>query len=311
MFNKSEVMKMISAGKKLILAGDEETLRGLPAGTWIAGTIPYFMGAEGGVFSKEEIFVTELPDYVLSTELKVYDENNIHQVYYDAPRHGFSVIIIPTSSKTHFTFALSAPSFEGFATRPLIGWIAGVVLGDDTAKAKVYRGSDGLVLENGAVVMHVELPMNKVAEIDIVNIFEQGNGDTITFPEDGFAVSTAMINGVPRNFADLHYREQYRYSPGIGDGSLWRHDQHQFQEPVILVQKQVNLYAPVFAGYKYKIAKPWMITLIYLLPKSFQSQRQSGLCMQLYLNYLYAGLEVEKLGTSLDQLPLVKLRINF
>jgi hypothetical protein len=38
------------------------------------------MGDEGGLFTKDEIFVTELPEYVLKTEIKVYDEKDIHLV---------------------------------------------------------------------------------------------------------------------------------------------------------------------------------------------------------------------------------------
>ena len=35
-----------------------------------------------------------------------------------------------------------------------------------------------------------------------MNIFEQGEGDIITFPQDGFNTSEAFINGVKTNFVD-------------------------------------------------------------------------------------------------------------
>jgi hypothetical protein len=125
LFEKNDVIKLINEGKQLLLAGDEKILRELPAGKWIAGTIPYFMGEDGGIFTKEKIFVTELPEYVLNAEIKVYDDKSIHRVYTDAPRHGFSTIILPASSPIHFTFALNAPNFPGFAARPLIRWRIG------------------------------------------------------------------------------------------------------------------------------------------------------------------------------------------
>lgn len=287
---------MISSGKKLVLAGDEATLQDLPSGYWIAGTIPYFMGEEGGLFSKDEIFVTELPDYVLNTEIKVYDEKSIQQVYNDAPRHGFSIIIIPASSRTHFTFALNAPSFAGFATRPLIGWIAGVAVSDIGINPKVYNGFEGTALENGAVVMHVELPANKLAEIDIVNIFEQGEGDTITFLEDGFNISTAMINGEPRNFADYILENNIDTRLALVTDLYGARINISFKS-LDFAKKQVNLYAPVFAGYKYKIAKP---VNDYL--EKFVAKIPSNVSANLFfacncvLNYLYAGLEGRKVG---------------
>lgn len=291
MFTKNDVMAMISAGKKLLLAGDEKSLRDLPAGTWIAGTIPYFIGEQGGVFTQDQIYVTELPDYVLKTEVKIYDQTNIHQVYNDAPRHGFSVIIIPASSPTHFTFALNAPSFSGFATKPLIGWIAGVALSELEAKPKVFDGTQALALENGSVAIHVELPANKLAEIDILNIFEQGNGDTITFPEDGFSATMALINGQPKNFADYLLENAIDTRlPLVTD--LYGAMINTSFKSLNFAKRQVNFYAPVFAGFRYKVAKP-----VDDYVGNFLKQVPEGVGDNLLfacncvLNYLYAGLE--------------------
>lgn len=296
MYNKSDVAKMISSGKRLILAGDESCLSGLPAGNWIAGTIPYFMGDEGGLFTKEKLFVTELPEYIVNAEIKVYDEKSIEQVYLDAPRHGFSVITIPASSRTHFTFALNAPGFSGFATRPLIGWIAGVALSDIDAKPKVFDGSRGEGLENGAIVMHIELPANKLAEIDIVNIFEQGDGDTITFLEDGFSVKDAKINGELRNFADYLLENDIDTRLSLITDLYGARINISFKS-LDFVKKQVDLYAPVFAGYKYKIAKPvndYLDEFIAKVPSKVNDHLLFA--CNCVLNYLYAGLEGRKLG---------------
>jgi len=48
MLSLEEVTEKIIEGKRLLLAGDERLLLQLPAGDWIAGTIPYFMTEEGG-----------------------------------------------------------------------------------------------------------------------------------------------------------------------------------------------------------------------------------------------------------------------
>lgn len=284
---------MISAGKSLLLAGDEKVLRELPPGNWIAGTIPYFMGEQGGVFTKNKIYLTELPEYILKTKIKVYDENNIHQVYTDAPAHGFSVIIIPSASAAHFAFALNAPNFPGFAARPLIGWIAGGELGKKN-NPKVFNGEKKAFLENSAVVMHIELPSNKLAEIDILNIFEQGKGDTITFPRDGFNATTAFINGQPVNFAD------YLHEKAIDTRLLLITDLYGAMINVSFKsidpkKKQVNFYAPVFAGLRYKIARPvddYFGSFLKQVPSD--AGKDVFFACNCILNFLYAGLEGRK-----------------
>jgi hypothetical protein len=238
--------------------------------------------------------VTELPDYVLGTEVKIYDETNIQNVYDEAPHHGFSVIIIPASCPTHFTFALNAPSFPGFATRPLIGWIAGGALDEQGVVPKVFDGSHGQALENGAVVMHVELPANKLVEIDIVNIFEQGDGDTLTFLEDGFSATQAMVNGQVKNFGDYLLENSIDTKlPLVADlhGAMIN---TSFQS-INFATRQVNFYAPVFAGFRYKIAKP-----VGDYVNHFLTEVPEGIGDNLFfacnciLNYVYAGLENRK-----------------
>ena len=55
-----------------------------------------------------------------------------------------------------------------------MGWVTGVHL-DDLGRVtpKVFDGSRGLVFEDGAMVLHVALRADRVADIDILNLFEQ------------------------------------------------------------------------------------------------------------------------------------------
>jgi hypothetical protein len=295
MYSKKDVKDMITAGKKLLLAGDESALRDLPKGTWIGGTIPYFMAADGGVCTKDQIFVTELPDYITRVQTKTYDEKTVDGLYNDAPENGLSVIIIPASSPTHLHFALNAPRFENFATRPLIGWISGVYL-DDLGKVtpKVFDGTRGKAFENAAVVLNAELPEDKLVEIGIVNIFEQGGGDTITFPQNGFSATDVMINGKKTNFADyLAEKAVDTKLPLVADlfGAMINTSFKGVDES----EKRVDFYAPVFEGIEYKIAKP-----VGDYVKDFQGRIPQGAGEHLVfscnciLNYLYAGLEGKK-----------------
>jgi len=294
LFDTQDVIEMINSGKKLILAADETQLNKLPSGSWIAGTTPYFMGEQGGILTNEKIYVTELPDFIKSSEIKLYDENNIHQIYNDAPRHGFTVLIIPASSSIHFTFALNAPNFPNFATRPLIGWIAGDSVHETEMKPKIYDGRENKPRENGAIALHVELPSNKLAEVNILNIFEQGDGDTITFPQDGFSAKTAFVNGEPVNFAE------YLCKKTIDTRLLLMADLYGAKlnvsfRTIDCEHNQVDFYAPVFAGFRYKIAKPindYFGSFLKQVPQD--AGNDVFLACNCILNFLYAELEGRK-----------------
>ena len=194
MWTVDETARAINSGKSLFIAGDESVLSRLPAGQWIGGTIPYFMGDDGGQMDRETLNVTQMPTYIQNVDLKSYDKNNLEKVFTDAPRNGFSLLIIPATSETHLSFALSAPGYEDFALRPLIGWISGVHI-DDLGKAppKVFYGPSARAYTDMAVVMHAQLAENKTAEVEVINIFKPGDGDTIVFYETGFEATEAMI----------------------------------------------------------------------------------------------------------------------
>ncbi|MBU1140078.1 MAG: hypothetical protein KKA76_13950, partial [Proteobacteria bacterium] len=198
----AEVTQRISQGQTLLLAGEENLLAQLPKGKWIAGTIPYFITPkQGGMVSQDMIFVTDISAMAAGVEIQSYDENQLGQVYCDGGDSGFSFVIIPALSSVHSTFAINAPNYKDFGARPLIGWISGVHL-DNLGKVtpKVFNGQTGEVIEQAAIVMHVTLPPGKAIDVGIVNIFEQSDGDTLTFPEDGFSCTDVNVNGVKENF---------------------------------------------------------------------------------------------------------------
>jgi hypothetical protein len=293
----AEVKEKIARGQKLLLAGDEKVLEQIPHGAWIGGTIPYFMTEEGGLSTRDRIYVTELPDSITDISIEVYDKTRISNIYNAAPQNGFSVIIMPGSSATHLEFALNAPKYENFAIRPLVGWIAGVHLNDlGKVKPKVFSGLSGVISEDAAMVMHVTLPNAYAAEVGIVNIFEQGDGDTILFPETSFSVREVEINGVKTNFADyISEKHLDTRLPLVADyfGVMVN---VSFQS-VDQAKQEVQLYAPVFAGVLYKHAKP-----IEDYVRQFTSQapthlsKQSIFSCNCILNYQYSGLEGKKVG---------------
>ena len=295
MYNLNEISALINEGKRLLIAADEKLLSQLPKGNWIAGSIPYFMGDQGGITSRDKLFANELPDFIDKIEIKEYTEEKINQIYKDSPGNGFTILIIPASSPVHLSFALNAPNFEGFATSPLIGWISGVIL-DDLGKVtpKIMLGDSLKISDSTAVAMHVSLPKERYAELMIVNMFEQSDGDLISFMDDGFSVTNAYVNGKMINFADYVIGNKIDTRlPLVADyfGALIN---ISFQN-IDKIAKKVDFYAPVFKGVQYKLAAP-----VNDYVKSFTSQMKGietdsiVFSCNCILNYLYCDLEGKK-----------------
>jgi hypothetical protein len=289
LFSVKEVIGMIKNGKKLVLAGHENLLKELPDGPWIGGTIPYFMSEKGGEFNTDKIFVNELPDYVKKIKLSAYSGDNISNIYKDAFPNGLSIVIIPASSPIHLSFALNATGYKNFAMTPLIGWISGINLAEaGKAKAKVF--------DNGAVAMHVELPQNKYAEINIVNIFKQGSGDIISFDTDAFSVKDAIINGAKTNFADYIKQNNIDIKLPLVANYSGAMINISFQA-VNEAEKKVDFYAPVFKGVDYRLASKvgdYVTEFIKKMPTAdVNSIFFSCNCI---LNYLYSELEGKSTG---------------
>lgn len=297
LYEVAEVKGLIARGKKLLLAGEETLLRQLPAGNWIGGSIPYFMTEQGGLSTQYKIYVTELPDFVAEAQIKVYDAASLASVYTDGPQNGFSVIIIPAFCATHLDFALHAPEYPGFASRPLLGWISGVHLTKlGKLTPKIFNGLTRSMLEDGAVVMHVALPPAKVAEVGILNIFEQSDGDTITFPQSGFSARDAYINGVKTNFAEYITRHRLDTDlPLVADyfGAMI----NVSFEHIDLASQEVKFYAPVFASVAYKHARPvdnYVEQFTSRIPINLD--KAPTFSCNCILNYVYSELEGKRTG---------------
>ncbi len=293
----AEIREKLSRGKRLLLAGDEELLKHVPSGAWFGGTIPYFMTETGGVTTKNKVYVTEIPDYIEIESVKVYDAATIKNVYSDIPYNGFGIIIMPASCSTHLEFALNAPQYQDFASRPLIGWISGVHLNDmGKTTPKVFLGGTNRVVEDGAIVYHLRLPESHIAEIGIVNIFEPGNGDTIVFPETGFSFRDIEVNGVKTNFANYISRQNLDTKLPLVADYFGTPVNVSFQS-VDMENKVVHLYAPVFAGMEYRHAKPindYVGQFTSQVP-TFMNQQVVFSC-NCILNYQYSGLEGKRVG---------------
>jgi hypothetical protein len=164
-----------------------------------------------------------------------------------------------------------------------------------TISAKVFNGETGEMLENAAVVMHCTLPQNKYADMGIVNIFSQGDGDTIEFLEDGFIHSDAIINGEQRNLAEyVKEKELDIRFPLVADyfGIMVNVSFQKVEEE----EKAVYFYAPLFKGMKYKQAQDvgdYVAAFTKQMPTETDNIVFSCNCI---LNYLYSELEGKQTG---------------
>ncbi|HVJ55839.1 MAG TPA: hypothetical protein VM689_25485 [Aliidongia sp.] len=295
LFDCAEVASSIRSGKRLLIAGDEALLSALPPGDWIGGTIPYFMTDQGGMQTADRLFVDEMPDAV-ETVIATYDIDRLPNLCCDHPGHGFTVILLPAFTAIHEAFAEQVSGFAGLLARPLVGWVSGVALGDVGRVApKVFNGTTGRDSTSEAIVMHVVLPESQHASVSLVNLFEQGDGDEISFPDAGFSAATAFVNGEPVNFAS--YLTDRAIDPALPLVAVY--DAAMVNVSVRSVDTaagQVEFYAPVFPRIKYRIAAP-----IEDYARSFtariEDERDPAIfACNCILNYVHAGLEGRTTG---------------
>lgn len=287
---------LLRSGGAYSVAAEEALLRRLPKGPWIGGSIPYFMGQDGGRTTREQVFVTKLPMHGAAPKLRWYDAQNLHQVCTDAPDNGYSLIVIPAFSDVHSQFAREGPSYDDMYLKPLLGWVSGIHLDDLGSRAPlVVNGATGEFDGARALVMHVELPPEQSVHLDIVNLFKQGQGDRLRFTHSGFNAHDCLVNGRPTNFADYVTRNKIDtrlplvadYSGAMINVSIKGVDE---------ADHRVDFYAPVFDDTEYRFAAPvgdYEKELTGAMPGNASDVAWSCNCV---LNYLYSNLENKRTG---------------
>ncbi|HEQ71645.1 MAG TPA: hypothetical protein ENN69_04070 [Spirochaetia bacterium] len=293
---RDDVIKAIGSGTPLFLAGDENVLRGLPQGNWVAGTIPYFMDKSGGVVSKELIDMTELPTPAAMQDIRWYGEAELENLPGNTPDPGFTFLILPAASGVHLEYAQNAPNYPDLFVRPTIGWISGVLLDDlGTITPKVVNGLTGEFSDSKGIAMHCALPEGKLASIGIINIFEQGDGDSIRFEQEGFSVKQCLVNGQTANFAEYLTEKKINIELPLVANYSGTMVNVSFQK-INETEKTVDLYAPVFQGVEYKIAAP-VADYVGAFTQKLAVKRAAPLfSCNCILNFLYSKLEGKKTG---------------
>lgn len=291
MVSVDEAKAAIEAGRVLWIGGDEKLLKQLPKGRWIGGSIPYFMGDKGGVTTKQQLYVSELdPAIAKRIQVKFYNTQTISNIAKESPDEGFTILLIPAFTQLHLDYAHNAPEYEDMFIKPIAGWITGLHLDDlGAVKPCVVNGGTGEISYDKGIAMHVTLVPGKVANIGIVNIQKQGDGDTLEFPDSGFSATKVLVNGVEQNFAEYLVKNQVDTQlPLVADysGAMINVSIQEVDE----ANGKVAFYAPVFSGVEYKLAAP-VTNYVNQFKSALPQVDNVAFCCNCVLNYLYSELE--------------------
>ena len=292
----AEASALIANGHFMSVAGDESALRQLPPGHWIGGTIPYFIGSEGGITTKDSVYVQLIECFAQPPRLSLRTIDELPAICREAPDNGYSLLIIPAFSEAHRRFAENAPNYEEMYMKPLVGWIAGVHLAElGNRQPLVVLGETLEFSDAKAAVIDVALPDHRYAQVEIVNPFQAAPMPAIRFPTSGFSASACEIDGQSQNFAEYLTSHQVDTRlPLVADycGALINVSIRNID----LENGRVDFYAPVFAGSEYRLASPltdYVRTFAAALPDGLKQPEFACNCV---LNFLYSELEGKQAG---------------
>ena len=296
MLSVAEAAARIEAGDVMVVAGAEELLRALPKGKWIGGTTVYFVTDQGGATVRDRLFCSIFPEargavprYLAATDLA--------QIPAGYAGSGFTMIMIPAFSVAHSDFAVEGAGYPGLFDQPLVGWVTGVHLDELGKRAPlVFDGATGMAHEDGAALLHVELPAGTSADLDILNIFAQGDRKdlTFTFPEGGFSTQRAMVDGrdvdfaryIEENAIDTRLPLVANYAGALVNVSI---------QSVDTQGGGVKFYAPVVAGVEYRLANALGSYAQAFADGAGETGAGQYSC-NCILNYLYGELEGQRTG---------------
>jgi len=280
------------------VSGDERLLAQLPRGNWIGGTIPYLMTDEqGGLTTRDMLLVHKLPRNERAPAMvSLYDAATISQITEDAPRNGYTFLMIPGFSDVHLAYGKHAPTYKDLFHHPIVGWITGIHLNDlGKEKPKVFNGRTGEAFADRALACHVTLPAGKAADIEITNIFQRSAGPDIRFDTDGFTVTDCSIDGKRVNFAGwLTATKVDTQLPLIADyhGALINVSIQSVDQDA----GRVALYAPVFKGRTYRLARPVPDYVQAFRSATAGMSRDVAFACNCVLNFQYGKLEGAHVG---------------
>jgi hypothetical protein len=291
-----EAATHIRRGAIAVISGTEDVLAGLPTGRWVGGTTPYFMAPGGGTIDAGRVFCS-LIDEATDARFAVLPPNELPSLVAARFADGFSYIMVPAFSEAHRRYALDAAQYPGLYNHPVMGWVTGVNVAEIGKRSpKVFHGPSGRAYDNAAIVLHAGLPPGVEAVVDIVNMFTQGDGPAIAFPETDLAASACMVDGKRANFArwltenhvDTKLPLVANYAGAMVNVSI---------QDVDAAAGRVRFYAPVIEGETYRVARPVPdYAGVYAEGLRGCGNAADALSCNCILNFLYASLEGQTTG---------------
>lgn len=287
-----EATALINEGKTLHVAADDTLLKKLPKGNWIGGTTPYFISAEGGILTKDRLFVNVI-DFADEIRIATYGKYNIFQIVEECYDNGLTMMIMPYGSTVAAKYAKEAPEVEELLMHPTIGWISGADL-NAGGEIKVYDGTTGESYTDKAVVMYIKLPESKTAMINLVNIFSDDKTDPIIrFYDNELSAVKCSVNGQEVNFAEYIEKKGIDIKmPLVAD-----YNGSYINTSIKGVENgTVSFYAPVFRNIEYRFA-----TGVGDYATEFRNRIDAAeahapfFSCNCILNYLYGNLEGQKI----------------
>ena len=253
LYRLKEAEAIVLKGLPVMVAGSPDLMSRLPRGNWIGGSTPLLMTGTGVGDSRDRLLVTPMPTSAKLLSIQRYGVGGLNYLAEDSPVNGFTIVIVPYGCLVHHTLALEAPDYPNLFSKSIAGWICaprGEHMGE---RAQVFYGPTCHAIEDEAIAIHMELPNELRAEMDILTAFDLGDGPCITFPEDGFTVTNAYVDGNLVVFSEyLRGLNHVLHIPLVGElhgtkliAELRHYDAHT---------ELVTFHAPVFHNVAYRFA---------------------------------------------------------
>ncbi|MCX6271705.1 MAG: hypothetical protein NTU44_10885 [Bacteroidetes bacterium] len=297
LYTREDVVNFIGMNRHMVLTGDESLLSALPVGNWIGGTIPYFMDVQGGIFTKDKIFVDDFTSLGIDFRIIEFDEQNISGVATSGFRNGFTILLIPGESGILQEFAMNADSYPGIFRNPITGYVTGNDLNETNATPKVFNGTTAKCFSDKAIGIHVELPAAKIARVEIVNIFRPvEKADIITFPVSGFNQTKCFVNGEERLLIEYLDGQKYDTQFPLIVNQAGAYINKSFRM-LNKETKEVKFFAPLLTGEKYMLAQK-VEDYGARFEKEIGTIPQTEFVCNCILNHLYGKFEGKKINLN-------------
>lgn len=246
--NIEEVTELIRQGKPLMVAGLRDTLKKLPKGNWIGGTIPFVNHPE----QEDQLEITMLPSSISKVRLKLYSIENIHFIRHDAYQNGFTFLILPAESRIHHSFAMNSRDYPFQDKGIVTGWVSGYPEQENPEAYCIY-GPTGSWYKDKAVTLHCQLKPGYRADLRTLNLFTARDGPDIQFMESGFSCKRIMVDG--REYDLPVFLEEFSLSADQPLISVEAHEGCNVSMQQI-TGEELKFFAPVFRDQSYRIAHP-------------------------------------------------------